>query len=242
VTVIDVRGLTKRYGPFEAVAGVSFSVQRGEIVGFLGPNGAGKTTTLRILTGFMPATGGTAIVAGHDVHREPLEVKRNVGYLPENVPLYPEMRVRSYLQYVAEVKSVARASRAAEVARVIERCGLGEMRDRLIGHLSKGYKQRVGLAQALVGNPPVLILDEPTVGLDPKQIISIRETIRELAAEHTVLVSTHILPEVAMLCRRVVILNRGRIAAEQDLAQMAPGRSLEDLFLAAISADGATAA
>ncbi len=240
--MIEVRGLTKRYGPFEAVAGVSFSVQRGEIVGFLGPNGAGKTTTLRILTGFIPATSGTAIVAGYDVHREPLQVKRSVGYLPENVPLYPEMRVRSYLQYVAEVKGVARRARAAEVARVVERCGLGEMRERIIGHLSKGYKQRVGLAQALVGNPPVLILDEPTVGLDPKQIISIRETIRALAAEHTVLLSTHILPEVAMLCRRVVILNRGRIAAEQDLAQMAPGRSLEDLFLAAISAEGASAA
>jgi len=242
VAVIDVRGLTKRYGPFEAVAGVSFSVQRGEIVGFLGPNGAGKTTTLRMLTCFMPATSGTAIVAGHDVHREPLAVKQSVGYLPENVPLYPEMRVRSYLRYVAEVKGVKRTSRDAEIDRVVERCGLSEMRDRLIGHLSKGYKQRVGLAQALVGNPPVLILDEPTVGLDPKQIISIRETIRALAAEHTVLLSTHILPEVAMLCSRVVILNRGRIVAEQDLAQMAPGRSLEDLFLTAISAEGATAA
>ena len=240
--MIEVRGLTKRYGPLDAVAGVTFSVERGEIVGFLGPNGAGKTTTLRILTGFMPATEGTAIVAGHDVHRHPLEVKRSVGYLPENAPLYPEMRVRSYLRYVTEVKGVARGARAAEVDRVMERCGLVEMCERLIGHLSKGYRQRVGLAQALVGNPPVLILDEPTVGLDPKQIISIRETIRELAGEHTVLLSTHILPEVAMLCKRVVILNRGRIAAEQDLAQMGPGRSLEDVFLAAISAEGASAA
>jgi len=239
--VIDVRGLTKRYGPIEAVAGVSFSVGRGEIVGFLGPNGAGKTTTLRMLTGFMPATAGTAIVAGHDVHREPLEVKRNIGYLPEHVPLYPEMRVRSFLRYVAEVKGVARAARTVEIDRVVERCGLGEVRERLVGQLSRGYKQRVGLAQALVGNPPVLILDEPTVGLDPKQIISIRETIRALAAEHTVLLSTHILPEVSMLCRRVVILNNGRIAAEQDLAQLEPGRSLEDLFLAAIAGEGAAA-
>jgi ABC-2 type transport system ATP-binding protein len=195
-----------------------------------------------MLTAFMPATSGTAIVAGHDVHREPLQVKRRVGYLPESAPLYSEMRVRSYLRYVTEVKGVARAARSAEVERVVERCGLGEMRERIIGHLSKGYKQRVGLAQALVGNPPVLILDEPTVGLDPKQIISIRQTIRDLAHEHTVLLSTHILPEVAMLCSRVVILNRGKIAAEQDLAAMAPGRTLEDLFLSAIAGEGSAAA
>ncbi len=240
--MIEVRGLVKRYGAVEAVSGVSFSVQPGEIVGFLGPNGAGKTTTIRILTAYMPATAGTAIVAGHDVHRAPLEVKRRVGYLPENVPLYAEMRVKAYLSYVAEVKGLGRSARKMEVGRVMERCGLEAMQDRLVGHLSKGYKQRVGLAQALVGNPPVLILDEPTVGLDPKQIISIRETIRELANEHTVLVSTHILPEVAMLCRRVVILNRGRIAAEQDLAAMPEGRTLEDIFLSAISTEAETAA
>ncbi len=240
--MIEVRGLIKRYGPVEAVRGISFEVAPGEIVGFLGPNGAGKTTTLRILTGYMPASAGTAIVAGHDVHAAPLEVKRRVGYLPESVPLYGEMLVSSYLAYVAEVKRVPKAQRGAEVGRVLERCGLADMGKRVIRHLSKGYRQRVGLAQALIGNPPVLILDEPTVGLDPKQIVSIRQTIRDLAREHTVLLSTHILPEVSMLCRRVVILNRGRIAAQEDLANLPAGRSLEDVFLAAISDESETAA
>jgi ABC-2 type transport system ATP-binding protein len=240
--MIEVRGLIKRYGPVEAVRGISFEVAQGEIVGFLGPNGAGKTTTLRILTGYMPASEGTAIVAGHDVHREPLEVKRRVGYLPENVPLYGEMLVSSYLAYVAEVKRVPKAGRKAEVERVLERCGLEAMGKRVIGHLSKGYRQRVGLAQALVGNPPVLILDEPTVGLDPKQIVSIRQMIRDLAREHTVLLSTHVLPEVSMLCRRVIILNRGRIAAQEDLANLAAGRTLEDLFLSTISNESEAAA
>lgn len=235
--MIEVRGLTKRYGAVEAVRGVSFEVARGEIVGFLGPNGAGKSTTLRVLTAYTPATSGTAIVAGHDVQREPLEVKRRVGYLPENVPLYTEMLVRTYLAYVAEVKGVPGRERATEVGRVMERCGLGPMGKRVIHHLSKGYRQRVGLAQALIGNPPVLILDEPTVGLDPKQIVSIRETIRELAQEHTVLLSTHILPEVSMLCRRVVILNRGRIVAQQDLSDLSSDRTLEDLFLDSISGE-----
>ena len=226
----------------EAVRGISFEVAPGEIVGFLGPNGAGKTTTLRILTGYMPASEGTAIVAGHDVHREPMAVKARVGYLPESVPLYTEMLVRSYLGYVAEVKGVPKRERAREVDRVMERCGLGAMRKRVIRHLSKGYRQRVGLAQALIGNPPVLILDEPTVGLDPKQIVSIRETIRELANEHTVLLSTHILPEVSMLCKRVVILNRGRIAAREDLANLPAGRTLEEVFLEAISGEAEAAA
>jgi ABC-2 type transport system ATP-binding protein len=235
--MIEVQGLTKRYGPVEAVRGISFEVAPGEIVGFLGPNGAGKTTTLRILTGFMPASGGIAVVAGHDVQREPLAVKRRVGYLPESVPLYPEMLVRSYLAYVAEIKIARKRERAAEVDRVMERCGLTAMSRRAVGHLSKGYRQRVGLAQALIGNPPVLILDEPTVGLDPKQIVSIRETIRELANDHTVLISTHILPEVSMLCRRAIILNRGRIAAQEDLANLPDGRTLEEVFLAAISSE-----
>jgi len=240
--MIEVRGLIKRYGAVEAVRGISFEVAPGEIVGFLGPNGAGKTTTLRILTGYMPASEGTAIVAGHDVHREPLAVKRRVGYLPESVPLYTEMLVRSYLSYVAEVKGVTKRERAGEVDRVMERCGLTAMSRRVIRHLSKGYRQRVGLAQALIGNPPVLILDEPTVGLDPKQIVSIRETIRELANEHTVLLSTHILPEVMMLCKRVVILNRGRIAAQEDLANLPVGRTLEEVFLEAISGEAEVAA
>lgn len=235
--MIEVKGLTKRYGPIEALNDISFSVEKGEIVGFLGPNGAGKTTMMRILTGFVPATRGTAVVAGFDVHKKPLEVKRLVGYLPENVPLYPEMLVRSYLRYVAEIKGLSRSSAKSEMGRVMERCGVASIADRTIRHISKGYRQRVGLAQALIGNPPVLILDEPTVGLDPKQIISIRQTIKELADEHTVLLSTHILPEVAMICGRAIILNQGRIVAQEAMADLAGDRSLEEVFIEAISAE-----
>ena len=235
--MIEVQGLTKRYGQVTAIEEVTFNVAQGEVVGFLGPNGAGKTTTMRILTAYVPATEGTALVAGHDVHREPIEVKRLVGYLPENVPLYPEMLVRSYLSYVAEVKGVRRRDRRTEADRVIERCGLANMTGRVIGHLSKGYRQRVGLAQALIANPPVLILDEPTIGLDPKQIISIRQTIKDLAGDHTVLLSTHILPEVAMICHRVIILNRGRIVVQDDMRNLKGERSLEDLFIEAIAAE-----
>lgn len=235
--MIEVKGLTKRYGPIEALNDISFGVEKGEIVGFLGPNGAGKTTMMRILTGFVPATRGTAVVAGFDVHEKPLEVKRLVGYLPENVPLYPEMLVRSYLRYVAEIKGLSRSSAKSEMGRVMERCGVASIADRTIRHISKGYRQRVGLAQALIGNPPVLILDEPTVGLDPKQIISIRQTIKELADEHTVLLSTHILPEVAMICGRVIILNQGRIVAQEAMADLAGDRSLEEVFIEAISAE-----
>lgn len=235
--MIEIKGLTKRYGQITAIEDVSFSVEQGEIVGFLGPNGAGKTTTMRILTGFMPATSGTAVLAGHEVHANPLDVKRSVGYLPENVPLYAEMRVQSYLAYVAEIKGKRGAERGKEVGRVMERTGLSDMGNRIVRHLSKGYRQRVGLAQALIGNPPVLILDEPTVGLDPKQIISIRNTIKELAGDHTVLLCTHILPEVSMICQRVVIINQGRIVAQQSLSDLEPGHSLEDIFLNAISAE-----
>lgn len=235
--MIEVKGLTKRYGPIEALNDISFGVEKGEIVGFLGPNGAGKTTMMRILTGFVPATRGTAVVAGFDVHEKPLEVKRLVGYLPENVPLYPEMLVRSYLRYVAEIKGLSRSSAKSEMGRVMERCGVASIADRTIRHISKGYRQRVGLAQALIGNPPVLILDEPTVGLDPKQIISIRQTIKELADEHTVLLSTHILPEVAMICGRAIILNQGRIVAQEAMADLAGDRSLEEVFIEAISAE-----
>ncbi len=212
--MIDVVGLTKSYGAFHAIDGVSFKIDQGEIVGFLGPNGAGKTTTMRVLTAYHPATSGTARVAGFDVHTHPLEVKRNVGYLPENVPLYLEMLVRKYLHYVATIKGLSKSDASREVDRVMERTGLEKMAGRIIRNLSKGYRQRVGLAQALIGNPPVLILDEPTVGLDPKQIVSIRQTIKDLANDHTVLLSTHILPEVSMICRRVLILHRGRIVAE----------------------------
>ncbi|PCJ65132.1 MAG: MFS transporter [Candidatus Hydrogenedentota bacterium] len=212
--MIEVEGLTKSYGAFHAINGVSFKIDKGEIVGFLGPNGAGKTTTMRVLTAYHPATSGSARVAGFDVHTHPLEVKRNVGYLPESVPLYLEMQVRKYLRYVANIKGLSKTERNHEVDRVMERTGLEDMAGRIIRNLSKGYRQRVGLAQALIGSPPVLVLDEPTVGLDPKQIVSIRQTIKDLAHDHTVLLSTHILPEVSMICRRVLILHRGRIVAE----------------------------
>ena len=235
--MISVQGLTKRYGPIEAICDLSFEVGERQIVGFLGPNGAGKTTTMRILAGFIPATQGRAVLAGYDVHREPIEVKRRLGYLPENVPLYPEMIVKSYLRYVAEIKGVLRPSRIKEVNRVIERCGLEPIADRVIRHISKGYRQRVGLAQALIGNPPVLILDEPTVGLDPKQIVGIRKMIKDLEGDHTVLLSTHILPEVAMICSRVIILNQGRIVAEEEMSSLRGDRSLEDLFIEAISTE-----
>lgn len=225
--MIEAIGLTKYYGPVPAIDGVSFRVEQGEILGFLGPNGAGKTTTMRILTGFMPPSAGTAIVAGHDISINPLEVKRRVGYMPENVPLYTEMIVRRFLLHVAEIKGVPRAARAAEVDDAVERCGLTAVAGRVIRNLSKGYRQRVGLAQALVGKPPVLILDEPTVGLDPAQIVEIRELIRRLASEHTVLLSTHILPEVAMLCQRVLIINRGRVVAEDSMANLAGAAGID---------------
>ncbi len=218
--MIDVRGISKQYGAIAALDNVSFHVNEGEVVGFLGPNGAGKTTMMRILTGFMPASRGTAKVAGLHVADHPVEVKRRVGYVPENVPLYPEMVVQSYLKYVATVKGIARGKLASETGRVMEMCGLTEMARRVIQNLSKGYRQRVGLAQALIGDPAVLILDEPTVGLDPNQIIEIRNTIRGLASSHTVLLSTHILPEVSMLCERVLIIERGRIVTEDTMENL----------------------
>ena len=242
--MIEVDRLSKYFGPIAAVRDVSFTVAKGEIIGFLGPNGAGKTTTMRVLTGYSPASSGAVRVAGFDVAKQPLEVKRRVGYLPESVPLYTEMVVRSFLRYVGEVKGVPRKQLRAEADRVMERCGLTHMATRLIGHLSKGYRQRVGLAQALVGNPPVLILDEPTVGLDPRQIIEIREMIQALAPEHTVLLSTHILPEVQMVCERAVIINHGRIVGETRMADLAAGdrkRTLEEVFIEAIAAEEAPA-
>ena len=211
--MIEVQNLTKRYGPFTAVDDVSFRVERGEILGFLGPNGAGKTTTMRVLTGAMPPTEGRAIVAGFDVMDQPIEAKRRTGYLPETPPLYPDMSVRDYLDFVAKIKGVPRADRRARVNAVMERTRVVDMSRRLCGKLSKGYKQRVGLAQALLHNPDVLILDEPTAGLDPKQIIETRQLIKELAGDHTVILSTHILPEVSQTCQRVVIINRGRVVA-----------------------------
>jgi ABC-2 type transport system ATP-binding protein len=212
--MIDVQHLTKRYGSVTAIRDVSFSVAPGEIVGFLGPNGAGKTTTMRILACFMPASGGTARVAGYDVFRESMEVRRRIGYLPENVPLYADMQVGPYLDFVAEVKGVGRAERKRRVAEVMERCLIRDVERRLIGKLSKGYRQRVGLAQAIINDPHVLILDEPTIGLDPQQITEIRSLIKSLAGEHTVILSTHILPEVSMLCGSVIIINKGGIVAQ----------------------------
>jgi ABC-2 type transport system ATP-binding protein len=211
--MIEVQHLTKRYGERTAIEDVSFHVEKGEILAFLGPNGAGKTTTMRILTGFMPATSGTAKVSGFDVFDEPMEVRRRIGYLPENPPLYNEMTVREFLMFVAEIKGVMKAKRAASFSSVLERCGLTEVPGRLIGNLSRGFRQRVGLAQALIHDPEVLILDEPTVGLDPKQIIEMRGLIKELAGERTVILSTHILPEATAVCQRVIIIHEGRIRA-----------------------------
>jgi ABC-2 type transport system ATP-binding protein len=215
--MIEVEDLTKRYGDFTAIEGVTFNVAEGEVVGFLGPNAAGKTTTMRILTCFMPATDGTARVAGYDVFDDALKVRKQIGYMPENVPLYTEMTVRSYLSFMAKVRGVARKEKRQRVDSVIEACGLEDFRDRVIGKLSKGYRQRVGLAQSLVHNPQVLILDEPTIGLDPRQIIEIRNLIKSLGGEHTVVLSTHILPEASMICTRIVIINEGRIAGEVSL-------------------------
>src|SRR5881409_4290557 len=218
--MIEVDHLTKNYGLVAAIRDVSFSVSPGQIVGFLGPNGAGKSTTMRILACFMPASSGVARVAGYDVFRQSMEVRRRIGYLPENVPLYPDMRVAPYLDFVAEVKGIGRSERRRRVADVMDRCMVADVQNRLIGKLSKGYRQRVGLAQAIVSDPEVLILDEPTIGLDPKQITEIRSLIRSLAGQHTVILSTHILPEVSMVCDSVIIINRGRIVAQGTQAEL----------------------
>jgi ABC-2 type transport system ATP-binding protein len=212
--MIEVQGLTKYYGRTRAISDVSFGVRKGEILGFLGPNGAGKTTTLRILTGFLPPTSGTARIADLDVFEDSLEVRRLIGYLPETVPLYTDMTVRSYLIFMARLRGLSADGWAKRTRHVVERCGLGDVRDRLIGHLSKGYRQRVGIAQALIHNPPVVILDEPTIGLDPKQVVEVRQLIKSLAGEHTVVLSSHILPEVSQVCERIVIIHRGRTVAE----------------------------
>jgi ABC-2 type transport system ATP-binding protein len=211
--VIEVEHLTKRYGPVTAVDDVSFRVEPGEILGFLGPTGAGKTTTMRILTGYMPPTEGKATVAGFDVLEQPIEAKRRTGYLPETPPLYPDMRVRDYLTFVAKIKGVPRGEVKARVDRVMKKVHVADMAERQCGKLSKGYKQRVGLAQALIHEPDVLILDEPTAGLDPKQIIETRQLVKDLAGNHTIILSTHILPEVSQTCQRVVIISKGRVVA-----------------------------
>ena len=211
--MIEVEHLTKSYGAGMAVNDISFTVNKGEILGFLGPNGAGKTTTMRILTGYLPATGGTARVAGFDVFDDSMEVRKRIGYLPETPPIYPEMDVTNYLKFVARIKGVASSDLDRRVDTAMSLTGLTERRTELIKRLSRGYKQRVGIAQAIVHNPDVVILDEPTIGLDPNQIIEVRKLIKGLAGEHTVILSTHILPEVEMTCDRVVIINKGKIAA-----------------------------
>ena len=218
--MIEVQHLTKRYGPLKAVDDVSFKVERGEILGFLGPNGAGKTTTMRVLTGYIPPSEGRAIVAGFDVFDQPIEAKRRTGYLPETPPLYPEMTVREYLSFVARIKGVPRSERASRLDYVMGRTRVTDVADRHCGKLSKGYRQRVGLAQAILHNPDVLILDEPTAGLDPKQIIETRQLIKELAGDHTIILSTHILPEVSQTCHRVVIINKGRVVAVDTPANL----------------------
>jgi ABC-2 type transport system ATP-binding protein len=215
--MIEVERLSRRFGTVKAVDGVTFAIGRGEIVGLLGLNGAGKTTTMRMLTTFLQPTSGRAILAGSDVLDEPLAVRRKVGYLPENVPLYPEMRVREYLEFRARLRDVPRSRRREAIAHVVQRCHLGEVEERIIGHLSKGYRQRVGLAEAMVHMPDILILDEPTSGLDPVQIREVRALIRELGNQHTILLSTHIMSEVEAVCSRVIIIERGKIAVDDTL-------------------------
>ncbi len=229
--MIEVSSLVKRYHRLLAVDGISFKVDRGEVLGFLGPNGAGKTTTMRILTGALPATSGRVSVAGYDVFEQPLQVKRRVGYLAEVPPLYEDMDTGSFLGFVARLKAVGRKQLGEEVDRVLETCGLEEVRSRRIGNLSKGFRQRIGVAQALLGDPEVLILDEPTIGLDPNQIVEIRGLIRKLSENHTVILSTHILPEVTQICSRVVIIHRGKIVADDSLDHLTTeAKSLEQTF------------
>ncbi|TMB03861.1 MAG: ABC transporter ATP-binding protein [Deltaproteobacteria bacterium] len=212
--MIEVRDLTKTFGAVEAVRGISFRVEAGEIVGFLGPNGAGKTTTMRILAGIFPPTSGEVRIAGRDPARDPLACRRAVGYFPEYAPFYPDLRVAGYLRFVARMKRLPRAERAGAVAQVLAWCGLEGVAGRRVGTLSKGYRQRVGLAQALCGNPPILILDEPTIGLDPEQVVEIRDLVRALGGSRTVFFSSHILSEVEALCERVIVVARGRLVGE----------------------------
>ena len=238
--MVEVDRLTKFYGGFAAIEDVSFSAERGQVLGFLGPNGAGKTTTMRILTGYMPASSGTARVAGFDVFEQSREVRKRIGYLPETPPVYREMTPRSYLDFVARIKGVPKRERAAAITAALEASMASNVAEQPIGTLSRGYKQRVAIAQALVHNPEVLILDEPTIGLDPKQIIEIRNLIRGLAEDRTVILCTHILPEVTQLCDKVVIIARGRIVAEEELDGHAAGDDLEAYFLqvTALDAEG----
>jgi ABC-2 type transport system ATP-binding protein len=229
--MIEVEHLSKIYGSTPAIQDVTFNVEPGEILGFLGPNGAGKTTTMRILAGYLPASSGSVQIAGYDVHEDSMAVRRRIGYLPETPPLYPEMTVEGFLHFVARIKGVPAGDRPLKVKSAMERCNLTDKRKVLIRKLSKGFRQRVGIAQAIVHDPPAIILDEPTVGLDPRQIIDVRNLIKSLAGEHTIILSTHILPEVSMTCSRVAIINRGRIVATNSpqnlLAQLVGGSGYE---------------
>ena len=218
--MITVNGLTKRYAHTTAVDQISFEVKQGQIVGFLGPNGAGKTTTMRMLTCFLTPTSGTATVAGFDILEQPLEVKKRIGYLPETPPVYPEMRIAEYLSFVGQLKGLSGSQLRTRVDYACERCAVADVRNKIIGKLSKGYRQRVGLAQAIIHNPDVLILDEPTAGLDPKQINETRDLIKSLAGDHTIILSTHILPEVSQTCEQVIIINKGRIVATDSVSNL----------------------
>jgi ABC-2 type transport system ATP-binding protein len=236
--MIEASSLRKSYGDYTAVNDVSFTAQPGEIVGFLGPNGAGKTTTIRMLATYLPPSGGTAKVAGFDVVREADQVRRSIGYLPETPPLYPDMTVKEYLTFVGEIKGVGASELRSKVDQVMEQCFVKDVRHKLCHHLSRGYRQRVGLAQAIIHDPKVVILDEPTSGLDPKQIIQIRELIMSLGKERTVLLSTHILPEVTMVCSKVVIVSRGRVVMQSDLKDLVREKSLEQVFIESVSSEG----
>src|SRR6516225_4455869 len=230
--MIKVEGLTKRYARTVAVDDISFEVEKGQIVGFLGPNGAGKTTTMRVLTCFLPPTSGKVTVAGFDVQENPMEVKKRIGYLPESPPLYPEMEVIEYLRFVGKLKGIASTELRSRVDDVIERCAVADVRTRLISKLSKGYRQRVGLAQAIIHNPDVLILDEPTAGLDPKQINETRDLIKDLAGEHTIILSTHILPEVEQTCEQVIIINKGKLVVTDSVRNLqARARGAESVLI-----------
>lgn len=238
--MIEVKNLVKNYGDFSAVQDLSFDVPKGDILGLLGPNGAGKSTTMKILSAYMPATSGSVKVAGFDVFEEPMEVKKRVGYLPELPPLYLEMRVREYLEYVADLKLVPSAKRKERVDYVMDRCALHVNAKRIIGTLSKGFKQRVGIAQALVHDPEVVILDEPTVGLDPVQIVEIRNLIKDLSGTHTVILSTHILPEVVMTCQKVLLINHGKVMVNdtiENLTANSGGDTLEQAYLKIVAGE-----
>src|SRR5881398_2215817 len=238
--MIRVQEITKKYARNVAVDHISFEVQKGEIVGFLGPNGAGKTTTMRMLTCFLPPTAGSATVAGFDVLEQPLEVKKRIGYLPESPPLYPEMEVKEYLTFVGRLKGIASADIARRVSEVSERCAVADVRTKLIGKLSKGYRQRVGLAQAIIHNPEVLILDEPSSGLDPKQIIETREQIKHLAGDHTIILSTHILSEIENSCNEVIIINKGKLVATDSVSNLQNrARGAESMLVEVASRVGA---